>query len=648
MPKSVFDVILDIFREIRALSPDRIQITSLVRDIAVGRLSDYVLGEDADSDTQFEIVGYRERSQSVYTPDPDRDINVLEQGAISHTDIFERDDNGNLVTDEDGDYITTLVPTPRFLPNNFEYKEYDDDWKIVKKPPFKINGNGELIYCPSGQFNRNQISVDVRIFDANYGQFLLRGPAPGRTSPDLDLSGPYANDNNMNMLNNLIIADSEEGAIIEIAAEVTDDGSIFIGSPLEDADFWQFQGMTLACMFTSSASAINSYNSGEKGILGYVRDGDGRIIGVIPRTWTDADGNSHYFPTRVTHPDNDNILLPEMDPNNPDGLHNGSPIPLRNVGLVKSLGFADLVELSATEIRWGPVSLWSGLFGNSLSPSEVAVSRQIDPNFNPVSGNPQLPAGITYGQIMKHFGLPYRTGRAYSLDMIINELEAGNKLLVAVDNEEIVENLHAIRTAESRGELIPDLSTFDNDVERYAQHIKDETGQPVQERVPGESEANYLAYLNRVASAHNERVNILGDDEYISNLIRESTGGAVNHAIWLTGIEISDGEVYVHFNDSARTTGGLRLPLTPFLDVWDDSGFLFTSIGDSIPENVRLEKAYAVADSMFGGNTEILKYLDVGIEERKAKIREKYGIEIADKWEQVERNALAEMLHRLE
>ena len=57
----------------------------------------------------------------------------------------------------------------------------------------------------------------------------------------------------------------------------------------------------------------------------------------------------------------------------------------------------------------------------------------------------------------------------------------------------------------------------------------------------------------------------------------ESTGGRANHATWVVGIEIpNDGsEPFVILNDSAQARGGIRMPLSAFVDIADDDGFQY-------------------------------------------------------------------------
>ena len=69
------------------------------------------------------------------------------------------------------------------------------------------------------------------------------------------------------------------------------------------------------------------------------------------------------------------------------------------------------------------------------------------------------------------------------------------------------------------------------------------------------------------------------------------TRTAENHALWITGIEVEDGDAYVILNDSAMSDGaGVRYPLKDFVESFEDSEFTYTATGNHPNPAIQTER----------------------------------------------------------
>lgn len=128
-------------------------------------------------------------------------------------------------------------------------------------------------------------------------------------------------------------------------------------------------------------------------------------------------------------------------------------------------------------------------------------------------------------------GVKTRTGSGAEVSTIIQELLAGNKVIVGVDANELAER--------------PEL-------------------------MKAQSQSDRLALLN----------------------IGEDLNTLANHAIWLTEIDNSDpNNPTVTINDSARG-GGIEMPLDQFLAAWEDADYMYVATGESpLPPEIAAQGA---------------------------------------------------------
>ena len=74
-----------------------------------------------------------------------------------------------------------------------------------------------------------------------------------------------------------------------------------------------------------------------------------------------------------------------------------------------------------------------------------------------------------------------------------------------------------------------------------------------------------------------------------------------NHAIWITGIDLSDPDnPMIIINDSGQEDGaGQRYTLSTFFSAWEDSEYNFVSVGsDDVPDNGHSKKGAELSDTM--------------------------------------------------
>ena len=218
---------------------------------------------------------------------------------------------------------------------------------------------------------------------------------------------------------------------------------------------------------------------------------------------------------------------------------------------------------------------------------------------------------------------------------------------------------NAIETFKFYGQ-VPERSVFDTDQEYYDFISKvvgaspfdpedfntDQEYQDYLESVGGSEAAFYDNSITHFQETFKESREF---DSY--NVIQESTGGIANHAVWITAIEIpTDGsEPYVIINDSARTSGGSRLPASAFADIVDDAGFVYLSLGNRIPENEYLTSIYkdAYRAAGYGASVEDIQkwveLLDATYPNRVRALEEQFGTNLADAFQSSENNLLTNL-----
>ena len=75
---------------------------------------------------------------------------------------------------------------------------------------------------------------------------------------------------------------------------------------------------------------------------------------------------------------------------------------------------------------------------------------------------------------------------------------------------------------------------------------------------------------------------------------------AENHALWITGVEIDNGEAYIYVNDSGDREGrGRKYPLKKFAAAFEDSEFLYTATGPSAPDQAIQNQRKEIFDTIF-------------------------------------------------
>ena len=525
MPRNVFEIIVELFNEVRIELPRRIFYEDdLSNPNENGEikfdLNQYI--HETDTPVSIEINEYKERTRSALALNPDLP-EIL--------NIYEKDGSGDFVTDKYGNYVTKLGLGGRFYPDNLKRQDYRSDYsRIVRSPVVEYDSENRVVtYRPIGdyQFNKMDLIMILKagVFQpfgaAGAGGGIIQGAAAagglivqGETSAKVVLSNAYGSNSAINPIV-LTGPDLQDGTITEgdtkdktVTIHFNDD-TIYVGNE-RDTDLWQYQGMTNTCMFAAISSMINSYNFNR----GSYRVVNGDRVWV-PESWQDANGNNYYFPF------DDNGRDDGVPVYFPQKLSDGSnPLP-------QELTIDHLVALSSGEITFLGQSLWNSeatimdiILGrddfSDLTPEELNEIRGIDIDYEHVPGTPALPAGITISAIANHFGIPVHTGRAFSLDILINELAAGNKLLMGIDPAEFTENLALLSDPESAftvaHEPLQPRSDFSSD-EEYYQYIDVNTPTSLLDRDIFASDEDYQSYLDSWGGEEGFYESIAGEHE---------------------------------------------------------------------------------------------------------------------------------------
>ena len=229
------------------------------------------------------------------------------------------------------------------------------------------------------------------------------------------------------------------------------------------------------------------------------------------------------------------------------------------------LTFEELIRLGS---EGGPITNRSGEpIWNSDPASERLFADEGDPPAD-VPGAPTTNMAQTMEVIFEHFGFEAKNMFTSNVSELVEALAMGYKIIVNVD----------------ASELSKATGVWASNKLATAQMIIDGDGE-----IEGLDAIDPENVLDLSALLINEAI----DDN--SDVI----GG--DHAVWFTGVQVRDGELFVVFNNSAmgnarspdddavaghRPGAGILLPLSYFTHTWDNSGFQAVVIGEDVEEDL--------------------------------------------------------------
>ena len=72
-----------------------------------------------------------------------------------------------------------------------------------------------------------------------------------------------------------------------------------------------------------------------------------------------------------------------------------------------------------------------------------------------------------------------------------------------------------------------------------------------------------------------------------------------NHALWITGVKITDGEPYIIVNDSGLESGrSAEYPLKQFAEAFEDAEFIYTATGATAPDQTIQNQRQSIAEDI--------------------------------------------------
>lgn len=391
-------------------------------------------------------------------------------------------------------------------------------------PPVIADDQGTLTYEPDGTFLRNLLEIYAEIADKDHPPTI---EAQSHAEVYGSIPTPVLSEN--------VGLPTTATSLLAVENNV-----LTIGDPQTLQKFWQHQGLDSTCNLVAVSSVLLS--------LGIDVDYQELVRQATTDIVTGPQDTPFFRPGQPLYIVEDEVQT-LIEPSKPD-------LPNDTLDDLESLPqdtFSEYIRV----VREGDImetqNLLNTLSAEGLSPSSPTFQYiqdllnyrqsptydgyiettpgEVRPNTRMVGNReiPLAPAGYAAtARMLEYNGLTPRIGAGGNFSTVIQELEAGNPLIISVDADEFWENM--------------DL-----------QNIQDRS--------------DLLSLLNRP----------------------EHLNSRQNHAVWLTGIEVDNTDpnnprYYAIINDSGPKTGaGARYPLEVLIAAWEDSDFTYVTVGDAPP-----------------------------------------------------------------
>ena len=395
-------------------------------------------------------------------------------------------------------------------------------------PYISMDESGIITYRPRGTYLNNALVIGLQVGD------VQRPP----TAPAKDIGEVYRREKpppDPNRLDRRPIGGGvqENG---ELAIHVLNN---ILGMPEAWAEFWQNQGMNGTCALVCVTAMMQS--------LG-VTDENGdpltleKVINDGLYRMKTADGKHPLYTAHETV----TVFFEPGKPRPPDPSGFSVMPPSRYYVIVRN-GTPDETAYLLSDAKSGRITLTQEAIeylerlnayrhSPDYAPRFEDMPRKIYPTGAavpelgiPVDLNVRRDGWNIINRMMEFYGVESHTGRATDFRAVLRLLEEDRRIAIYVDADELHNNRY-IRRAQENGE------------------------------------------------------------QWLLNYLEDPLESTASHAIWVTGIDLSDPEnPMVIVNDSGASasddTGRAeRLSLPVFLSVWKDSGYTFTATGEPIPE----------------------------------------------------------------
>lgn len=400
-------------------------------------------------------------------------------------------------------------------------------------PFITMDEHGIVTYSPRGLYVRNTLHLQIELADKNNPPTAF-GQASGEVYKDnVDPRGT-------SRIPRIPIEDLETlNILVQFHNNVIGDGQ-------KEAEFWQQQGMEPTCALAACAGVLAS--------LG-ITDADGELMNywtllnqALTLTFPDryATIKEYNLPPiplyrahgkhRILHEPNKPEIPQDLIHDSFEGEDEYYDILARG-DVMQTREYFDRVTQTG-ELPSGHYAYLYEILNYRESPNYQGMVEVYPTNIS----NNSTSSGDSWVAIhimLNANGVKTRTGSGAEVSTVIQELLAGNKVIVGVDATELAEK--------------PEL-------------------------MDAQSQADRLALLN----------------------IGEDLDSGANHAVWLTEIDTSADPPTVTINDSARG-GGIVMPLDQFLAAWGDADYLYVGTGDNplppeiVTQEAEIQRRYAEA-----------------------------------------------------